>query len=59
MYQLSLKFLEEPADMFTEAETAILEKSWKTKEGQKEVNKCPSFSKKRKIPEMLDKLILG
>lgn len=46
-YKLFLKFLEEPVDKFAEAEIAILEKLCKTKEGQKEVNKCLSFPKKR------------
>lgn len=58
MRKLFLKLLEEPADMFPEPEMEILNKSGKTKDGQKEVNKHPSFPKKRKIPEMLDKLIL-
>lgn len=35
-------------DMFSEPETAILDKSQETKDRQKEVNKHPSFPKKRK-----------
>lgn len=50
MNKLSLKLLEELAETFAEPKTAVLEKSWKTKEDKKkEVSKHSSFPKKRKI----------
>lgn len=49
MRKLSSKLLEELVDMFPEPETAILDKSGKTKDGQKEVSKHPGFPKKRKV----------